>query len=347
MTANCVPEYLLPPGLNGSEDVDAQAAAWLGELYSGELTDELEARFSGWMAHDRANRMALADLEQTWQDLGLLLVREDLDREAAWGVKQGPAGEPVVAANDNLANKMRKWALPAAAVLLIMVSVLSYLTLFPSSPVTEFSYASAPGESRQIALADGTELTLGAATSVSGRFSRKKRELTLETGRIFIDVHRDAERPFLLESGNARVRVLGTAFDVQRGYDWVGVSLTRGKLQVGLSNNGSENKLLSPGERVEVRRDGTISDPEPFLPSALSWREGNLEYVDMPLREVVFDLNRYRSRPIVIGDEELEDMRVTFAVPSGDTDIFLDAVSSMLPVAVEISPDHATLRKKT
>lgn len=347
MTANRVPEHLLPPGLDGSEGVDAQAAAWLGELYSGELTDELEARFSGWMAHDRANRRALAGLEQRWQDLGLLLVREDLDREADWGVRQGPAGEPGVPANDNLTQRMRKWALPAAAAIAIMITALSYLLLFPSSQVTEFSYASASGESRQIALADGSELTLDAATSVSGRFSGNKRELTLETGRIFIDVHRDVERPFLLESGNARVRVLGTAFDVQRGYDWVRVSLTRGKLQVGLSDGGADNKTLSPGERVEVSRDGTISDPETFSPSALSWREGNLEYVDMALREVVFDLNRYRSRPIVIADEELEDMRVTFSVPSGDTDIFLDAVGSMLPVSVEVSPDHATLRKKT
>ncbi len=74
---------------------------------------------------------------------------------------------------------------------------------------------SLPGQKITTILPDGTHVKLNADSKiiVPSRFSGDRREVTL-IGEAFFDVARDESKPFLINTENMKVEVLGTSFNV-------------------------------------------------------------------------------------------------------------------------------------
>lgn len=72
-------------------------------------------------------------------------------------------------------------------------------------------------ERRSLQLDDGSHLQLNADTALDIRFDAKQRLIQLYRGEILIDTDRDpARRPFIVDTGEGRVRALGTRFSVRQ-----------------------------------------------------------------------------------------------------------------------------------
>lgn len=73
------------------------------------------------------------------------------------------------------------------------------------------------GEVKQHLLPDSTVIWLGGNTQLSYHKAgyAKNRNLTLERGEAFFDVHRDTLHPFRIASGDLTIQVLGTSFNVR------------------------------------------------------------------------------------------------------------------------------------
>ncbi|MFC6198478.1 FecR family protein [Ponticaulis profundi] len=347
MTREISRRELLPVGSDAVTSLDEEAALWLSELHGDAFSEADEQRFRAWISQSDAHASSLARLEQSWRDLDLLLVENALQSEADADTRSTSVSAHV--ANDNKParfGKLLKWAAPLAAACAVIIGLM-IIQNAPGSEPDRFRYASDKGEIKTVELADGTQLTLGARTTVTGSYTEGRRFLQLQQGRVFLDVVRDEDRPFIVESDNTQVRVLGTTFDVERGRDWVNVALASGRIEVGLrGKTDRENRVLEPGQKIRVFRDGQLGDVSRFDVASLSWRNGNLEYLNARLSDVVFELNRYRDVPILLADRDIGDLRVTFSVPSGETDVFLKAVEETLPVrAVETAGAVALYRK--
>ena len=72
----------------------------------------------------------------------------------------------------------------------------------------------ATGESRTVTLADGSQVNLSGGSAIGVDITSEERRVRLLSGEAFFDVAHDAARPFTVEAGEARIVVLGTAFDV-------------------------------------------------------------------------------------------------------------------------------------
>ncbi|MFC6627522.1 FecR family protein [Sphingomonas yabuuchiae] len=123
--------------------------------------------------------------------------------------------ETPVAANDN--RGWGRWWLMggvAAAVALIAGPVL--MQARPDIRVEQ----TRPGETRAIALNDGTQVELAGGSRL--RLDRNDtRVATLESGQALFRVRHDASAPFELRSGDVAIRDVGTVFNVRReGLGW-------------------------------------------------------------------------------------------------------------------------------
>lgn len=108
-------------------------------------------------------------------------------------------------------------------------------------------FASVSGKSR-VSLPDGSDVTLdtGASVSYEESFGKKTRNITAD-GRVFFDVFKDKRKPFVIETGGLKIKVLGTKFDVDSRMDEVIVSLVEGS--VSLTRIGKEEEsIMKPGE---------------------------------------------------------------------------------------------------
>lgn len=111
------------------------------------------------------------------------------------------------------------------------------------------------GEKKEVRLPDGTVVTLNSGSSLSypEQFKNDTREIAL-VGEAFFDVHRDTLKPFIIETGKLRTRVLGTSFNINafQDSDSIRVSVVEGKVMVYDSMEVKE--ILQPNQQLKYNK---------------------------------------------------------------------------------------------
>jgi transmembrane sensor len=197
--------------------------------------------------------------------------------------------DPSVPQNDNEPAPARWYqrrglmAVAASAALALLASPF----LLPGRDMQ--SYETKPGETREIALSDGSQIAMNGGTKLeldrkSNRFAR------LETGEAVFIIRHDAANPFTLETPDSTLRDLGTIFDVRQDDDGLDVSVAEGSVQY---SHRAEAVTVGSGNRLQVSRDRpapVLSKADPA--SVAGWRQGRLSYQAAPLSTIAVDLTR-------------------------------------------------------
>ena len=140
-----------------------------------------------------------------------------------------------------------------AAFALVLITSTVFLTLyFVQKPTREIAtntlYVPA-GQRAQLTLEDGTTVWLNAQSTLTypSHFAGKERKVVI-TGEAFFDVAKNPRKPFIVESHDIRLEVLGTQFNVyeypQTGYSRI--ALIEGSVKIYRGNNESDNIVLRP-----------------------------------------------------------------------------------------------------
>jgi transmembrane sensor len=211
-------------------------------------------------------------------------------------------------------------------------------------------YVTAPGERRNVTLADGTQFELAPASRlrVPVLYGRMGRDVELEGEAFFQVVHNDA-RPFRVRAKGATTIDVGTAFDVAAyGSDSiVRVVVAEGRVRVGARD------LLGAGDVAAVAADGRrlALTHEDDLSAYIGWTRNELTFRDTPLRDVAPVLARWYGVTITVTDTTLgrQLVRATFNMQSM-TEV-LTSVSSAVGAhytqqgrVILIAPDHLSSR---
>lgn len=324
-----------PAESNRLSSLDA-AAEWGALLQSGLADEDDLTSFKDWLSRSDSNRQAFRKLAQAWEDVGLSAM--------TWELAQEDCPLPAVRARSSRAplTVRLRWFVPAAvaacaALMIGVISIAGVTTAFRyDEPAQVFHYATATGELRSFSLQDGSSVTLGGATTLTGRFTDDLREVNLVSGRAFFDVAADPDRPFRTVAAKTLITVVGTEFDVEYQPDDLQISVLQGRVAV--SSAGSPQAAdalhLTEGMRVRTSLAGDIGKLARFEPNSLSWREGQLAYVDSRLKDVISEVNRYRYDKITIESPDIEDLRVSFSIASAETDSLLAGLEATLPIKI-------------
>lgn len=106
-------------------------------------------------------------------------------------------------------------------------------------------YVTDIGERRSITLADGSTVDLNARSKLRIEFSKTERRAELVEGQALFQVAKDRRRPFLVRSGDALVRAVGTQFDVYRKDSGTTVTVLEGRVAVYSTAHVERTKSLS------------------------------------------------------------------------------------------------------
>lgn len=320
MTASRTP----PPGLS----VEDAAAYWLARCDADPAT-AADPAFLTWLAQSETHAQAWARAQAIW-------------RRAAQDLKEDPLADALRASA--LAVRPPIWPRAAAAAAIVAVIGLGALggwrywaqredpragQLAASTSLPRF--VTRVGELREVALSDGTHLTLDSDTRVDVAFDDRARRLILVKGRAYIQVGHDAGRPFAVDAGDQTIVDRGTAFGVRLDPDKIAVMLVEGEVAVG-TRGAAPRYALQPGQRL-VLQAGRPARVEHFDPkTALAWREGFVEFSDTPLSEAVAEMNRHGGQQLVIVDPSVGAMKISGRFKLGDPDRFMRTVALLLPV---------------
>jgi transmembrane sensor len=263
-------------------------------------------------------------------------------------------GRPVLAARRRLpvrrsaqGQNRRAWlaaGLAVAASVVVAVGVGIFLGPGPASQ----TFRTAPGETREIALADGTHIRLNAASQITVALGRDARRVRMADAEAVFDVAHDARRPFLIAVGDRQVRVVGTEFNLRHRAELVDLTVRRGVVEV----RPAEAPQAAP-TRVTVGQElrhtagqaGSIlkaSDPD----QAFAWTTGQLIYRDQPLSEVAADLSRRFATPVRPADARTAALRFSGVLVTDDEADVLRRLAAYAPVKVERTAEGVILRHR-
>ena len=177
--------------------------------------------------------------------------------------------ETPVAANDNR-GWGRWWLMGGVAAAVALIAGPALMQTRPDIRVEQ----TRPGETRAIALNDGTQVELAGGSRL--RLDRNDtRVATLESGQALFRVRHDASAPFELRSGDVAIRDVGTVFDVRREGARLDVTVAEGA--VALAPRGQAVQLTAgQGARLDEAQ-GSLRRVQVDPAMVGGWRRGLLD----------------------------------------------------------------------
>lgn len=150
------------------------------------------------------------------------------------------------------------------------------------------------GEQKRLLLPDSSEIWLNAGSSIiyPQTFAEDKRLITLD-GEAYFIVSKDTTKPFIVETSQLSVKVLGTKFNVRAYTDdeRISTTLTSGKVEVNVRSQLS--RILQPNERLTYDKSTShidISTVESI--DTDSWIKGRLFFTNATAEEIFRALER-------------------------------------------------------
>ena len=225
----------------------------------------------------------------------------------------------------------------AAVILLLIASTISYWW----------------GERQlQNQFADSTLVWLNAGSKIvySQGFGVKDRHLRLN-GEAYFEVRKNEKLPFDVMTKELNVKVLGTKFNF-RNYDEdeeVTVNLLEGKVQLENYVKKMGINYLSPSEKVTLNKlTGEMIISRAEVKNAKEWMNGGLFFDEMPLSDIVKELNRSYNVKIHIVDEQLAHNRFYALFNRKEQSIYnvLDIITATNQVRYKVEGDSILLYAK-
>jgi transmembrane sensor len=328
----------------------AEAAEWFVEFRSGDDDELMRRRFSQWLTQSPEHVHAYLQTAAVWTggasldprrrfgEPELIAMARAEDIALPWGPGHAPAPVQAQAPQGAQNSLMRRAGtraaigIAASLVILVLMSITAFLP-------RRATYATETGEQRSIALDDGSTVELNSRSRVHVHFTPAERSVDLLEGQALFRVAKDKKRPFVVRSGEASIRAVGTEFDVyQKRQDTV-ITVIEGRVAVGTAGSGviGGDAFLGAGEQLTVvPRSNTLRAPvRANLAAATAWTQHRLVFDSASLQEVAEEMNRYNTRPLVIDGAGLDDFHISGVFSSTDPASLLRFLSARADISVK------------
>ena len=260
---------------------------------------------------DLLNRFMADDIYKTgeqWKELRSMSSNKEINVDKAWNNVYSRLNENGMKTNNGSAGIrfMRSTLMRIAAVALVLLSLGSVVIYMNNSGYLSKKITLSAGNDQnnlQINLPDGSKISLNRNSEFSYRanFGKHKRDVKLN-GEAFFEISPDASKPFIIDAGDARVKVVGTSFNVitKNSESAVEVYVKTGKVVLS-DKYGAQSLVIDPGfvGKMDSKKSGkTLNDN----PNYDSWHSGMLVYKGQKLEAVFKDLKRVYNMDIVADD---------------------------------------------
>jgi transmembrane sensor len=282
----------------------------LASLLSGEKGEQ-SGLLGQFMAEDRNETVT------KWKELSKMNDEKEINVDKAWNNVFSRMNESGYL-TENVRGRVsfvKSSFMRIAAISLVVLSLgfaAAYL-INPGIFSKNITIASGNNEKNvEVALPDGSRIFLNRNSEFRYRsnFGDRNRNVTL-TGEAYFEIAPDGAMPFIIDAGNARVKVVGTSFNVITNNirSEVEVFVKTGKVLLS-NNSGSKSMALEPGYVGTI--DDEITGKELNKnPNYLSWKTGLLVYNGQKLDIVFSDLKRVYNMDIEAADPSILENRWT------------------------------------
>lgn len=323
---------------NHTDKLREVAIGWFIRIKDAEADDPVRSTFEQWLMASAAHQQAYADVSNVWSSFDSTPALEKLadiaDQEAFF--QQTARSKKI---KNAIAGTLAAMAIGGGGWLAF--------NTWQAQPVMQLATQAAVGEVKSQRLQDGTLMTMNTGTEIAVTYYRDKRLVTLKQGEAIFEVARDEQRPFIIDSGKAKITVLGTRFAVNKLHKLVRVSVDHGTVKVESQQTSHANQqggqlILHDGEVAEVKQIATRSHHQ--AADAFAFEKGMVIFEEADLDEIAETLSRYRKQPLVAEPSVAGNIHLSSMLKTTAIETFIQQMPEMAPVRI-VPTAQATLIK--
>lgn len=317
----------------------------LASVLSGEKGENSEL-LSRFKADDFNNT------EEQWKALSEFSNDERIDVDKAWNSVHSrlEAEESATAGNSSPIFFLRSTFLRVAAAGLIMIGLGSAALYMNYSGTFSKKITVTTGIDQKnffVSLPDGSKITMNRNSEFTYRadFGKHSRNVKL-TGEAFFEISPDATRPFIIDAGKAKVKVVGTSFNVitENTESEVEVYVKTGK--VVLSDMSGSNSVMLEPENIGKMNSIVSGKSVNSNPNYLAWKTEHLVYTGQTLDIVFKDLKRVYNMDIVADDSSILENPWNSPIDNGSQETIIYLICTSFNLSYAKDGDVYHLMKK-
>lgn len=172
-----------------------------------------------------------------------------------------------------------------------------------------FNTISTPaGGQYQIVLSDGSKIWLNSKSQLKFPVAFRDNKRTVEiTGEAYLEIARDARRPFKVISGQQVIEVLGTHFNIDAYPDEAhnSTTLLEGSVRI---THGDISTTIKPGEQAYLSKTQSgIHVKQVDTEDAIAWKNGYFIFDDEGIQSIMRKIARWYDVDIVFQDAQIDE----------------------------------------
>ncbi len=274
------------------DPIEREAHDWVVRFAAGHATPDDLKEGKSWCDLSPAHAAAFARASLLWEGLGANVFDE-----------RPVASVSTVVSPSFTRRALIGGAMAASAAGAAYLVVRPPLGLWPSWSELTADYRTATGEQRRVTFAGRATIEMNTQTSIIvQRRASGGDGIKLISGEALIVTDSGASTVFTVAAGDGLARARNAKFNIRHDGFSVCVTCLDGVVQV---ERGAAAVSLQAREQVSYDRQklGTVAAIDPGAVTA--WQEGLLIFHATPLREVIAEVNRYRSGRIILMSDQL------------------------------------------
>ncbi|MCX6241241.1 MAG: FecR domain-containing protein [Bacteroidetes bacterium] len=212
-------------------------------------------------------------------------------------------------------NNLVYYGLRIAAVALILLGIGSVVYIsMNGKPAVAMISLNTGNETNTLVktLADGSVIYLSQNSlfSFPVEFTAASRNVELK-GEAFFDIASNPGKPFIIETDEAFIQVLGTAFNVKTKHsDGFELCVERGKVKVTLKSDPAHSEMVIAGEKISAVNHSLVRSKY-VAAAAGSWYKQRMRFKDEKLQNIISVLNRNFNTNFVLANNETGNHKLT------------------------------------
>jgi len=282
----------------------------IAKYLSGNIEAPEQAKLLAWAAESPANQAYFDEIIQLWSASegyeAAFTTPNEAKIETAWQALEQKIAHPAPT------TKIRhlsfgKVLLRAAAAILLLVAAAYWIWQPGNEADAVVAISTGAGERKEVTLPDGSTVWMNELSRLEYHSDFKQRQVTLD-GEAFFEVRKADGKTFTIQSGEAVTTVLGTSFNVRAYPEESGVEVTvkTGKVELKAATATENRLLLSPGDAgVFEKSRNQVVKIEKRNNNSDAWKTRSLAFEDVPVTEVILELERYFEVEIEVSNEAI------------------------------------------
>ena len=318
-----------------SRSKDKKMARYL----AGEMNMKEEIDFLSKSGNSQVQITELRNMEKHWKYFEQNPSREKWDSKEAWSrlheklESDGLLEDQTVRETRGTFTPLLRIAASIVLILAIGIPALYFGVIRDQAGDFTKTYL-AEGSMATVDLPDGSRIYLNKGSEVSYSKAFKNQRAVSLKGEAFFEVMSDPQNPFTVHSGEMRLSVVGTSFNVKQeeGLSKVEVYVKTGLVKVSVEN--TDQFIYLEPEQFGVLEDRNISSSVQEDPNYISWKTKEFKFVNAELTEVLLELEESFHVEIQTGDMDLSEMRITTSYSGQSINAILETIGTAFEMNV-------------